>query len=339
MISTPLAISRHQLAFSLFFLFALLLGGVAGFWLLGEDRTLFDALWLTTNLLTTVGDAGVEYTPAEKTWAIWLMLTGIFAALYAGGNIVAIIVDGELRRLLGRRKLENKLKHLDHHHVICGFGRMGEALCAQLHKRGEPFVLIDHDSQLISAADELGYLHILGDAMSEPVLELAQIKSARGLAACLSNDADNVFVTLSARGLNPNLTIIARAEEHTTEPKLHRAGADRVICPSILSANRVAAMLTQPAIEELLDVTVGNGELEITKFKGSQLPGLLNRPLRDVAIPARTGLMVAVIARPDGSRRFNPPPDFASSPDDELIFIGPKGGSNQLLELFADAAS
>lgn len=324
---------RRQLKLSIILLVSLLLVGVAGFYLLGDGRTLFDALFMTAHVLTTVGDSRRQLNGAEEVWETVLMLAGIVAALYAGGNLVAFLIGGEIQRMFGRRQLLNKISRLHDHYIICGFGRMGRALCAALAQRDVPFVLIENNAERTAAADRLGYLYILGSAMAEQDLQLARLDEARGLASCLRSDADNVFVALTARGLNEKLTIIARAENVDAESKLRRAGADRVICPPVIGANRIMTMMLHPAVDELMDLAVSGPDLEISKVKLSQLPRARGKRLRDLELPAKTGLMVVALVHPDGQRRFNPPPDTQLGTDDEMIVIGPTGGAGQMMAL------
>lgn len=157
------------------------------------------------------------------------------------------------------------------------------------------------------------------------------------MATCLGSDSDNVFVTLSARGLAPALKIIARAEDSKSEGKLKRAGADRVICPPLLSAARVSRMMIQPNVDELLELAVTGNDLEVSKFHMAQLARAAGKTLRQMELPRLTGLMVVAIIHPDGSRQFNPSPDFQPHPDDHLIVIGPQGSSQKLTALYGHA--
>jgi len=234
--------TRRKLIVSVVVLIALLVVGAAGFYLLGDGRTPFQALYVTVVILTTVGmkEGSVQLNEGEQVWAIVLMLVGISTALYVAGNLVAFIIEGDLRRILGRRHLQKQIEHLDSHYIVCGFGRMGRALCESLAENNVPFIVVDFDQSLMMDADELGYLYLVGDAMSEQVLYRARVQQAAGLAACLATDADNVFVTLTARGLNAELTIIARAETPSTEPKLKQAGANEVVLPANIGATRIA---------------------------------------------------------------------------------------------------
>ena len=228
--------------------------------------------------------------------------------------------------------MEGKIKLLRDHFIVCGFGRMGRALCEALSKRKIPFVVIDNNPERTTTAEEHGYLYILGDATQDQTLETAHILDSRGLATCLKSDADNVLVTLSARGLHDGIIITARAEMEETEHKLLRAGANRVLCTPVQGATRIMQMLLHPAVDELLDIVVSGEDLEISKVKASELPRALGHTLGDLKLPTRTGLTVVVVVREDGRRLFNPPPSFRIESGDELVVIGPPDGVNALLE-------
>lgn len=326
--------NRRQLWISIAILVLMLAVGAGGFYLLGTDLTIFQSVYLTSLILTTVGmkENDVTLNSAQQAWALIVMLVGISAALYAAGNLVAFIIDGELRRIFGKRQLQNKIGRLKDHFIVCGFGRMGRALCEELNKQGAQFVLIEHNMQRTQEAERLGYLHLDGDAMSEEVLMEARVDHARGLASCLRDDADNVFVTLTVRGINEKITLISRAEEIGSESKLRRAGADRVICTPLLGATRITHMLLRPGIDDLLELSVAGPNLEISKVSLNQMPNAVGRSLRDLSLPSEAGLMVVALVHGDGNRTFNPPLDAKLRPDDEMIVISPSGGVDKMMQ-------
>jgi voltage-gated potassium channel len=287
---------------------------------------------MTVNLLTTVGDDNITLTDVERIWAMLLMISGVLTVFYIGINLVAFIVDGELRALLGRRQLQNKINQLNNHMVVCGFGRMGRELCAALEQRHVPFVLIDINAEKTAIADDLGYLYLHGSAMDGEILRAARLEHARGLAACLTSDADNVFVTLTARGLASKLNITARAENTESQETLHRAGADRVICPPVLGANKIMRMLLNPAIDELMELASDVSELEVVKVFAHELPQAHGKTLQEMALPSQTGVIVVSITAEDGSRQFNPSADTQLNPKDEMIVIGSVGGVDRMLK-------
>lgn len=331
--------SRQSLIKAACLLLALLVIGAIGFMLFGTGRSLFDAIYITVVILTTVGmkEGGMNLNAAEQSWALLLMLAGIFAAFYAGANLVAFIVEGDLNRILGRRQLKKQIDQLNQHFIVCGFGRMGSALCESLASRDVNFILVEQDPEKAAEADRMGYLCIQGDAMNEDTLERARIHQASGLATCITSDADNVFVTLIAREFNEELKIISRAESQNTEGKLRRAGADRVICPPVISATKVTQMLLNPAVDELVDMAVTGADIEVSKLRMGELPGAMGKSLRELDLRNKTGLMVVAIVHADGSRDFSPAPESVLNDGDECIVVGQQGGVATMLELFGEA--
>lgn len=320
---------------SVWILVILFVVGTVGFvWIGGGQHTLFDAAWMTLHILTTVGDSGLERTGPEKAWSIVLMLVGVMAVFYLGINVVAFVLDGELRQILGRRHLLSKIQKMSDHFIVCGFGRMGRALCDTLQAKGASFVLIDNNPEAISAADEAGYKYVRGDAMQESSLVAARIDTAKGLASCLPEDADNVFVTLTARDLNRGLIIVSKANYEEGGERLRRAGANHVLSPSGLAASRAMTKLMLPAVDELIEIVVHGPDLEISKVSLDRLPGAVDQPLRHLELPAKTNLLVVAIVHEDGTRSFNPSPDTRLARGDELIVIGPQGGVTKMMDLF-----
>ena len=318
-------------------LVALVVVGTAGFRVFG-GRSFFESLYLTVVILTTVGmkESDQPLTDAEQGWAIVLMLVGVGAVLYASVALVAFLIDGDMRRLLGRRKVNKRIDRLHGHTVICGFGRMGRALAKLLTAKGEPFVVIDNDLDRAEEAEQLGYLFLLDDAMSDQALRAAHADQARGLVACLPDDADNVFVALTAREMAPGLLIISRAERMGAESKLRRAGADRVICAPVLTANRVMHMLLQPAIDDLLELMAsGEDPLTIVKVAVADLPKAVGRSLSELNLRSKTGMSVVAIIRPDGRRQVNPIAGEKLDAGAQLILLGPTAGIDRVLERFA----
>lgn len=323
--STPQNI-KTQLRVSLIILAALFGVGALGFSILG-GRSAFESLFLSVVILTTVGlkEGGADLSTAEKIWCVILMLTGIGTVLYATGNIVAFFIDGQIRAMLGRRQQMNKINHLNNHVVVIGFGRMGKAICQSLTYRDIPFVLIERNDERLSEAEEFDYLYLRGDGMHEQTLLLAGIDRARGMATCLSEDADNVFVTLTARSLNEKLHIISRSEDVRSEVKMHRAGADRVICAPLIGASRMTHLLLNPIVDEIIELDGHWPDLEITKLSLRHFPGASGKTLADLALSQHGGAVVVAIVCADGTRRINPEPDTELNEGDELVIVGSQG--------------
>jgi voltage-gated potassium channel len=238
-----------------------------------------------------------------------------------------------------RRKITQKIAKLKQHHIIVGYGRMGKALCSTLEEKRVPFVLIEINPAKIQEAEHRGYLVIAGDAVEELAFEEARIKHARALAACLPKDADNVFVTLTARAMNPDLNIISRAEEPSTQPKLIRAGANRVICPPVLSAAKVSSMMLNPLDdhgEHATSVKKSTG-IHILEMSVDELPVLIDKPLGETYVRTKTGMTLVAVDR-GAQRELNPSALFVLLDGDKLIFVGPDGGDVKLRENYGPHA-
>jgi voltage-gated potassium channel len=268
------------------------------------------------------------------------MIAGIGTVLYAMGNVVAFFIDGQIRMLVGRRQLMHKISAMSDHFVIVGFGRMGRALCTTLQYKQVPFVLIENSENRLEEADELGIIYVNDDAMQESTLVAAGIDRARGMATCLPHDADNVFVTLTARGLHERIKIIARAEDFKTEAKLRRAGADRVICPPLIGATRITDLLLNPAVEELLELDGHWPDLELSKLAIQRFPRASGKTLDELSLSDQQDLMVIAVVGADGQQRFNPGAPTRLDPGDELVVVARAGRLAHIIRCLerADAA-
>jgi voltage-gated potassium channel len=327
----------RKIRFSIAILVGLFIISTIVFWGVGGNRhSVFDAVWMTLQILTTVGDAGLDRTMPEKIWSVVLMVVGVMAVFYLGINVFEFILDGELRQLLWRRQLHSRIKKMNGHIIVCGFGRMGRALCEALERKGQAFIAIDSAPEALTVAAERGYMHLVGDAMTEQTLKEAHIDTARGLASCLPEDADNVFVTLTARDIAPNLPIVSKANYEEGGERVRRAGANHVLSPSGLAANKALTRLMLPAVDELMEIVVHGPDLEVSKISLDRLPGAVDKPLRELELPNKTNLLVVAVIHEDGTRSFNPAPDTRLALKDELIVIGPRGGVDTMLALFGE---
>jgi voltage-gated potassium channel len=326
----------RQLRLSVILIVALVIGGTVGFHVIGGESWVH-CIYLTITILTTTGMEPAS--DAEKPVALALMVGGIFTMVYAAGNLVAFFVGGEIQKHMERRKITQQIGKLKQHHIIVGYGRMGKALCATLAEKKAPFVLVERNSAKIQEAEHRGYLVIAGDAIEESAFEEARIKYARALAACLPKDADNVFVTLTARAMNPDLNIISRAEEPSTQPKLIRAGADRVICPPVLSANKVSSMMLNPTEdhgEHATAVKKSTG-IHIVEMSVDELPVLIDKSLGENYVRTKTAMTLVAVDR-GAQRELNPSALFVLLDGDKLIFVGPDGGDVNLREHYGPQA-
>jgi len=221
--------------------------------------------------------------------------------------------------------MDKKVANLKNHFIVCGFGRIGRVICQILHENNRPFVIIENNADEIRAILELGYLVIDGDASSDEVLQRAVIHKAKGLIAVVSSDADNVYIILSAKGLKPDLFVLARSSGgEGTETKLLRAGADKVISPYFIGATRMAQLIVRPTVVDFIDLTVSAGELglRLEELYVSSQAKFVNMTLLDSNIRKEHDLIVVAIKRDHGEMLFNPNPHTTILPGDILIVLG-----------------
>jgi voltage-gated potassium channel len=308
----------------------IIVAGTLGLMVTG-DRDVFHALYMTMVILTTVGMEGPT-NEADRVWSLVLMICGIGAILYASGYMVSFVVEGQLKQLIGRHKVTEHIHKLNGHYIVVGYGRMGHALCATLAYRDLPLVLIENSPRSLRDAEENGILCIEGNAMHDAILEEAGISRARGLVTCLSDDADNVLVTLTARGMNPDLIITSRCDEIETEPKLHRAGANRVICPAVMGAARASHQMLNPRVDDMIELDGHWPDLELSRISLDHFPGFTQRTLSDVYHLIGEQTIVVALIQGDGTRILRPSADTAVNPRDQLVVIGGTGSVNYMVD-------
>jgi len=298
---------------------------VCGYWLGGWDP--LESIYMVVTTLSMVGyrdDIGGQMTPPLQVFTIVVIVFGISTALYILGGIFQMMTEGEINRALGLRRVTREIKRLSGHVIICGFGRVGETLAGELRRRKQSIVVLDRDADRIAEAASLDYLALNDDATEEQALVNAEVRRAKTLVTTLPSDAENVFITLTARNLNPDLQIIARGESRSTEKKLVQAGADRVVLPSAAGAMRMAAMVTRPSSIELIELAAGHhtAEVEIDELT---IPGespLVGCTVLDSQTRRRHGLLIVAVRKADGRLTFNPDADTVFQGGDTVIAMG-----------------
>jgi len=297
--------------------------GAAGFYLI-EGWSILDSLYVSAQTVTTVGYG--DLTPATRNGRIFstiFMLVGVGIVLYALTSTVQAIVQSELVAAFGQRRQTRKMSKLRNHFIVCGAGRVGSHLVRGLLGSHETFIVIEKDPQRVAELIELGVTVLVRDATLEDSLQEAGVEHARGLAACLPNDADNVYVVLTARDLNPQLHIVARAAEEQAETKLIRAGANRVVAPTIIGGHRMAVALTKPAVDDFLgSITANKLELAFEQLEVEPSSVLAGQKLRETSIRSELDIVVVSIRRSDGQILFNPSGEATIESGDVLIAIG-----------------
>jgi voltage-gated potassium channel len=292
-----------------------------------------DAFYMTAITLSTVGYREVvPLTPAAQLFTVGLIFSGLGVVLYGASLVAGDVIEGRLQRVFGRRRVQRQIGQLADHYVVCGFGRMGRIVCKELTAKPVPFVIVEKDPAAIRHIEEEGHLFVDGDATEDAVLSQAGIARARGLVSALSRDEDNVYVVLSARQLNPELLIVARAEDERSETKLLRAGATRVVSPYVIGGSRMAGALLRPAVLDVIDLATHhrNIELKIEELAVGPTAFAAGIPLRDSGLREPGGLIVIAIKKTTGEMVFNPGAEARIDAGDRLVVMGQQ---SSLLEL------
>jgi voltage-gated potassium channel len=313
---------------------ALVIIGTLGYYLLEQpDYTLFDALYMTVTTLTTVGYQEVHpLHTSGRVFTIILLLGGVITFFFTMTEIIRGIVSGELHTLLGRRLMEQTLAAMKQHVIVVGYGRIGRSVCQELVRHETPFVLIERKEEIIKDFAQGPGVVLPGDATSDDVLRQAGIDRARALITVAASDADNLYITMSARLLNEKLFIVARVEQPEAEQKLIRAGANRVVAPHTLSGLKMTHAVLQPAVVDFIELATQTERLDLNIEETLIQPGsrLAGTSLRAARLRQDLGVIVVAIKRADGHMLSNPSGDQALQVGDTLIGIG---GIDQLEEL------
>lgn len=324
---------RNRLILSLCVVLGVYVTGAIGYYVL-EGCSWFDAFYMTTITLSTVGyREAFEMGRPGQVWTIVVITLGLGGVSFAFTSLVSLAVGGDIREMIGRRRYLTMLEQMKGHVILCGHGRMGSLAAQLLQQHHIRLVVVESDAEICRRLAEDGVLHVEGDAMEDDTLLRAGLMNSKALVACLSNDADNVYITLTAHGLRPDLHIIARAEQPSTESKLRRAGAARVICPQIVGADKIANMLARPHVTDFFDVAAEGIDLEMDEFVVKSGSPLCNTKLRDGSVWEKARATVVAIKRADGEAVYQPTPDEVIQAGDVLIMIGRAGLSKQLRNL------
>ena len=298
--------------------------GTAGYTLL-EGWSLVESFYMTMITVTTVGFNEVrEMSTTGRMFTVALMILGVGTLFYGIAIIAEVRFEERIRQIFGRRKLVKELDRLENHHIICGYGRIGSTVAAEYARESLTHVIIESDESIISHLDQEGQIVILGDATLDETLAEAHVEKAKSLVCALATDAENVFVTLTARALNPNLFILSRAALESSIGKMEAAGADHVVSPYIMGGMRMAQSVLRPKLASFLDELTGHATTdldfdEVTVPEGSNLVGMA---LRESKISQETGVYLFSIRHNSGEMRFNPGPDFEIQAGDHLYALG-----------------
>ena len=309
----------------------LVVAGTAGFHFI-EGWPWFDGFYMVVTTLTTIGYQEVHpLSHAGRVFNVFVILAGVSLLLLGVGALSQALLEFELQSFFGRRRMEREIGRLDGHYIICGMGRVGRSVARELALKPVPFVMIENADAKRQRFTTENWLVIAGDATQEQTLRQAQIERARGLIAATTTDATNLYIVLTARGLNPHLKIIARASEDNAEKHLLTAGADSVVSPYSFAGQRIAQSLLRPHVVSFLDTATTHlgMDLEIGEIQITEKSVFAGKTIESSRIRQERGVIVLAIKRREGMR-FNPAPDERIEPDDCLIAMGEPAQLRQL---------
>ena len=316
--------SARHLIVSFVLAFMILIIGTLGYMMI-EGWDFMDSLYMTVITVSTVGYGEVRQVDYPgRIFTILIVLSGVGFSVYVAGAVVQFMVEGQIRQIMGRRRLDQKLRRLKNHYIICGYGRIGRVLVRNLRRNIPNLVVIDNNPNLISVMEEDGVLYISGDATEESTLIKAGIEKAQGLVSALATDTNNVFLVLTARQLNPDLDIIARAGRDRSKDKLEAAGATTVESPYEVGALRMAQRILRPKVTSFLDFALSAKRQDILmeELPVSPESSLANLTLKDSGIRQRYNLIVIAIEKATGEMLFNPSFEAVIAAGDTLIAVG-----------------
>lgn len=303
---------------------ALIVVSSAGYMII-EDASLIEAAYMTMITLSTVGFREViELSDMGRIFTIFVIIAGVGTGAYLFSSIAEYFIAGELAGTLRTRKMMNKIKKINKHYIVCGYGRIGEHVARELNTLKLPFVVIDLKPEALEKCENQNFLYIEGDATEDSVLMQAGIERAEGFIAALSDDSNNVFAVLTARALNPTLKIASRATNEAAERKLEKAGADKVITPYRMAGYRIVSQLRRPNVLSFVDMAMRSqsSQLWLEEISISENSSLVGKSLVNANIRVNTGANVLSIMRGDHGDLLDWTPDLKLLAGDILIVLG-----------------
>ncbi|OGC82783.1 MAG: potassium transporter TrkA [candidate division Zixibacteria bacterium RBG_16_43_9] len=309
--------------------------GTLGYSLI-EGWDILDSLYMSVITISTVGFQEVhQLSSTGRVFTIFFIIFGVGTTLYAVGAGAQLMLEGQIRSILGRRKMSKKIQEIKDHYIICGYGKVGQQIYSEFSSRQVACTVVEKNPEVVEKAIKDGVLVIQGDSTLDSVLEEAGIKRAKGLISAVASEADNVVISLSARELNPEIVIVARAETEESEKKLLRAGANRAISPHTLGGTRMALAALRPHLVDFMQVaTSAQGmEMRIEELEVKEGSTISNSTLKDCELRLKVGVIVLGIHKKSGQMLFTPPPDAKMEPGDTLIAIGKREDLEKLEKL------
>jgi voltage-gated potassium channel len=325
----------RRIRIAIILLFCTIAFGTFGYHMI-EGMPFFDAFYMTMITISTVGFSEIKpLSTAGRILTILIISTGITIGAYTIGTLLRMFIEGEFGRIFGRRKLERNISAMQGHFIICGFGRIGSIICMELKADSIPFIIIEEDTTKNGALEKLGYLYINMDATSEEALMKAGIMSAKGLVTAVRSDANNVFITLTAKDLRPDIFVLSRASDVKNEAKLIKAGASRVVSPYLLGGRRMAEVLKRPTVVDFIDIAMANRKLGLAMEEAmvGDRSTLVGKNLIDSHLRQNYGVIIVAIKKTSGEMIYNPLPSEKLDAGDVIVVIGKKEDLKRMSEI------
>ena len=311
--------------------------GILGFmWAEGWD--FFDSLFMMVITLSTVGYGEVHPLGHDgRIVAMLVILTGVGSFFYLAGALVQLIVEGHIQNIFGRRWMQRSIVRLKGHTIVCGYGRIGAVVAREILNEGQGVVVIEQDQALIDEMVMSGILHVRGDATKDDILLQAGLGRAKSLVTALTKESANVYVTLTARQLNPEIYIVARCDSMEHTQKLERAGANQVLFPHMYGGLRMAQSVLRPSVVNFMDLAMrgDNTDLQMEQLTVAQDSEVAGKNLVDSQIRQRFNVIVIGIVKPGGEMQFNPQPREVLQPGDTLILVGGRQSLTEMQKVLA----
>lgn len=331
----------RQLKISLLILLLLVTLGTVGYRMI-EGWGFLDALYMTVITLATVGFQEVHtLSVAGRVFTILLIIFGVTVLGYTVSKLAQIMFEGQFQRYLGRKKVEMSIDALRDHYIICGYGRIGALICKEFAAKPLPFVVVENNPAIQEKLEEDRMLFLRGNATEDETLLRAGIKRAKGLISVVTSDTENVYITLTARGLNPDLFILARAGEAGSEIKLTRAGANKVISPYQIGGSRMAQAILRPNVVDFIEIATKRGhiDLQMEEIFIPEHSHFIGQNLKDAGLRRDTGVIIVGIKKVSGKMVFNPGSSSVLEARDTLIVLGQPSEISRLEGLVSGAMS